>query len=137
MDTSTITMRTLLERPLDIPILQWCIVILIGAFILLMVYLQTRKDHLDFRWVILDQQRKPSLPKIAQVVALLISSWGFIVQVLKGTLTEEYFLFYMGAWSGAAMFESYISRKTREPRRRDDEADYHAGNPYDDERSPR
>lgn len=44
---------------------------------------------------------KISLFKIGQVVALIISSWAFILLVQQKNLTWEYFATYMGIWTGA------------------------------------
>lgn len=138
MDVATITLRTLFERPLDIPVVQWALFTVIMTIVFVMVYLQTRHDHLDFRWIILDNNRKPALGKIAQVISLAVSTWAFVVFTLKGTLSVEYFLGYMIAWSGSAALEVYLNRNTRESRRKTDPPDYEppvgGGNPYDEDR---
>lgn len=129
MDVSTITLRMLLERPLDIPVLQWALFLVISSFVVVMMYLQMRDDPLDLRWLILDRQHRPAFVKIAQIIALAVSTWAFVVFTLKGTLTETYFIAYMVTWSGSAALESYISRDARKSRRRDDTEDYKAGGP--------
>lgn len=140
MDVSTLTLRMLFERPLDIPVLQWALFLIISGFIVVMMYLQMRNDPLDLRWLILDRQHRPVFSKIAQIIALAVSTWAFVVFTLKGTLTETYFIAYMCTWSGSAALEAYISRDARRPRRRDDARDYehgtpnYGGNPYDNER---
>lgn len=140
MDVSTITLRMLLEHPLDIPVLQWALFLVILVFVTVMMYLQMRDDPLDLRWLILDNMHKPVLVKIAQIIALSVSTWAFIVFTLKGTLTETYFIGYMAVWSGSAALDTYFSRGTRAARRSDDREDFKygapetSGNPYDDER---
>lgn len=142
-NVTSITLRQLLEQPLDIPLLQWAIFLIILVTVGTFIYLHTKQDSLDLRWLILDAHGRPYLPRIGQVAALIISSWGFVVLVLNGTLTETYFIGYMTVWSGNAALESYFSKSTRAPRRRDDSEDYRAGratddaprgNPYDEER---
>ena len=138
MDISTITLRVLFERPLDIPLMQWALFALVMTMVGIMVYLQTRNDPLDLRWLILDANRKPALGKIGQVVALIVSTWAYVVFTLKGTLSEFYFVSYMVAWSGSAALEHYLSKGSRETRRKTDPPDFEppvgGGNPYDDER---
>jgi uncharacterized iron-regulated membrane protein len=135
MDVTAITLRTLVEHPLDIPLLQWALFALVMVLVGVMIYLQTRNDPLDLRWLILDANRKPALGKIGQVVALIISTWAFALFTIKGTLTEFYFISYMVAWSGSAALEQYLNRGSREARRKDDPPDYvpptGGGNPWD------
>lgn len=138
IDVSTITLRLLFERPLDIPLLQWALFVLVVTLVGIMIYLQTRDDPLDLRWLILDAQRKPALGKIGQVVALIISTWAFAIFTLKGTLSVDYFIAYMVSWSGSAALEQYLARGNRESRRKTDPPDYEppvgGGNPYDEDR---
>lgn len=121
-DLSQITLRMLLEHPLDIPLLQWGLFAVVVTIIGVLVYVQMCKDHLDLRWLILERPHKPSLPKIAQVVALVVSTWGFVVLVFKNGLTETYFVGYMVTWSGSAAYEAYINRGRRFDQRSGDTA---------------
>lgn len=122
-DVSTITLRVFLESPLDVPLLQWALFIIVAACVFTGFYLQLKDDPVDLRWLILERQNKPSLPKIAQIVALLVSTWGFVILVMKGQLTETYFMCYMTVWSGSAALETYFNRGTRATRRSDDYED--------------
>lgn len=85
------------------------------AFVVLWV-IQARKDNFDLRWLITDEQTKqPSLHKFGQLVALAISSWGFVYQALQGHLTEWYFTSYMVAWAATEVANRYISSRSDLP----------------------
>ena len=49
--------------------------------------------------------------KLIRVATWVISSWGFIYLVLENSLTEWFFLYYMGAWVANALISKHISRK--------------------------
>lgn len=49
--------------------------------------------------------------KLIRVATWIISSWGFVYLVLKDSLTEWFFLYYMGAWVANALISKHISRK--------------------------
>src|SRR5262249_20086024 len=121
---STITLRTLIEHPLDIPLMQWALFVIIGFFIVMLVFIHWKKDPLDLRWLILDQQHRPVFTKIAQIIALAVSTWAFVILTIKGTLSETYFLAYMAVWSGSVALETYFNRGNRAPRRAGDAEDY-------------
>jgi len=122
-DISTITLRSFLESPLDVPLMQWALFLIVLSLIVTCVYLQMKDDSIDLRWLIMERPNKPSLSKIGQIVALLVSTWGFVVLVLKGQLTETYFVFYMGTWTGSTMIHSYLSKKYGPSRRYPDGED--------------
>jgi hypothetical protein len=121
-DVSTITLRMFLEHPLDIPLLQWALFVIVLTFVGTCAYLQFKNDSLDLRWLIMERPHKPSLPKIGQVVALIVSTWGFVTLVMKGQLTETYFMCYMTVWSGSAALETYFNKGTRSNERSTDPA---------------
>ncbi len=119
-DLASITLRMLFEHPLDIPLMQWGLFVLIVGFVSALVYIQMCKDHIDLRWLILERSNKPSAVKIAQLTALIVSTWGFVVLTLKGQLSEGYFVGYMVCWSGSAAVEAYYNKGSRDTRRADD-----------------
>lgn len=87
------------------------LVAIIGG-ISILAYAQFRKDSFDLRALVVDPKTKePSVHQLGQITALIISSWGFIVLVLHGQLTEVYFTTYMVAWAGANALNAFISRK--------------------------
>jgi hypothetical protein len=117
-----LTLRQILLHPLDVPIYPLVLFALTIAFVLVLAYLQMKRDLLDLRWLILDRPHKPSLTKIAQIVALVVSTWGFVVLTLKCTLTETYFMAYMVTWSGSAALDAYFNRGQRGVQRSTDPA---------------
>lgn len=110
MDTQ-ITLGDLFNHPASVPVVQFLLFTTITVFLVVMVYLQTRKDALDLRWLILDTSGKPSIHKIGQLVALMVSTWGFVVLTLKGNLSESYFGIYMAVWTSATAVDTYINGK--------------------------
>lgn len=136
-----ITLRTILTQPLDIPMFPFVLFVCSMMFIAAMAYMQLKRDPLDLRWLIMDRPHRPSLPKIAQVVALAVSTWGFVVLTLSNNLSETYFMAYMTVWSGSAALDSYFNRGLRGAQRRTDPAppddsddQNRPSNPYDSER---
>lgn len=121
IDVSSVTLRMFLENPLDVPLLQWALFLTALLFLGTCIYLHMKDDSIDLRWLIMERMNKPSLPKIGQVVALLVSTWGFVILVMKGELTETYFMCYMSVWSGSAALETYFNRGTRGARRSGDQ----------------
>lgn len=80
------------------------LVIAMTAFIVA----QCKKDGFDLRSIVLNDEGKVSLHKLGQLVALLISSWGFIYVVMHNALTEWFFFMYMVVWSGSTSLDNYI-----------------------------
>jgi hypothetical protein len=52
-----------------------------------------------------------SLSRVGQLVALIVSSWGFVVLVRADKLTEWYFTSYMIAWAGARLASQFLDTK--------------------------
>lgn len=142
MTMTDLTLRQVLMHPLDIPMFPFVLFVLTLMFILLMTYVQLKRDPLDLRWLIMDRPHRPSLPKIAQVVALAVSTWGFVVLTLSNNLSETYFMAYMTVWSGSAALDAYFNRgfrgsqrsTDRMPRSSDDDPEDRPSNPYDSDR---
>src|ERR1700682_1553506 len=95
-----------------------------------LVYAQFHKDSFDLRFLVTDPQTKqPSVHQLGQITALIISSWGFIVLVLHGQLTEVYFTTYMVAWAGANALNSFLNKRgDQESAREPDRGLDHHGN---------
>src|SRR5271163_4132425 len=93
-------------------ILAFILLFFVIAGIGILVYAQYKKDSFDLRFLVVDPQTKqPSVHQLGQVTALIISSWGFIVLVLHGQLTEVYFTTYMVAWAGANALNTFMNRR--------------------------
>lgn len=54
---------------------------------------------------------KLSLFRTGQALALLVSTWGFVVLVRTGKLSEWYFAGYMLAWAGANLAKVALTAK--------------------------
>lgn len=52
-----------------------------------------------------------SLSRVGQLVALIVSSWGFVALVRADKLTEWYFSSYMIAWAGARLASQFLDTK--------------------------
>lgn len=88
------------------------LLLMIGFSLCVLFVIQARKDNFDLRWLITDEQTKqPSLHKFGQLVALTMSSWGFVYETLQGRMTEWYFTAYMVAWAGAELANRYIASR--------------------------
>lgn len=105
-----ITLRQIFTQPLDLPVYPVVLLIMTLLFLAVLIRIQLSEDSVDLRWLIMDRPHRPSLPKIGQVVALAVSTWGFVVLSLNNQLTETYFIGYMCAWSGSAALDTYLSR---------------------------
>lgn len=64
---------------------------------------------------VLDANGKADLTKAGQIVALAVSSWGFVYEVREGKLTEFYLGIYMSAWTAAAGVVAYLQSKAQKP----------------------
>ena len=72
-----------------------------------------QKSHPEFDLadLLTGDNGKVSLSKFGQVSALIVSTWGFVVLVQQGKLTEFYFIGYMTVWTGAKLIQSGIDKK--------------------------
>jgi hypothetical protein len=57
---------------------------------------------------------KISLFRTGQAIALLVSTWGFVVLTRSGKLSEWYFAGYMLAWAGANLAKVALTQKANE-----------------------
>jgi hypothetical protein len=96
-----------------------CVLIILALLMLWILWsLQHTKDNFDLRWVIVDEQTKqPSLHKIGQLTALIMSTWLLVYLALQGKMDATYFGTYMAVWAGAESVNRYLSTrdKTQDP----------------------
>lgn len=59
---------------------------------------------------------KISLFRTGQALALMVSTWGFIVLTRAGDLSEWYFAGYMLAWAGANLAKVAMTAKADQPK---------------------
>lgn len=105
------SLKNLLTNPMASALL-----LMIGFALCVLWVIQARKDNFDLRWLITDEQTKqPSLHKFGQLVALAMSSWGFVYETLNGRMSEWYFTAYMVAWTGAEAVNKFITSRTELP----------------------
>jgi len=67
------------------------------------------KWHL--RDLFLEDSGKASTSKLAQLVALMVSTWAILFLTLHNNLTEGYFLAYIGAWVVNRGATKYFNKK--------------------------
>jgi hypothetical protein len=93
--------------------------LLVIAFLVLIVLwlVQRRKDNFDLRWVIADEQTKqPSIHKVGQLTALIMSTWLLVYLTLHDKMDGTYFTTYMAIWAGAQVANKYLSTRDRDER---------------------
>lgn len=97
---------TILNHPMDMALL-----LMIFLFAIWLFRLNRERKEFDLRYLIVnDKSKRPSLHKLGQLVALMISSWVFVYQTLHGTLTDFYAASYMGCWAAAGVANTYADR---------------------------
>lgn len=64
------------------------------------------KNTFNLTDALLGSDNKVSIFKIGQAAALVSSTWGLVVLIQQGKLTEWYFAAYMGVWAGANMIKT-------------------------------
>ena len=78
---------------------------------LLLLIWQRKHPAFDLSDLITGDNGRVSLSKCGQASALVVSTWGFVVLIQQGKLTEMYFLGYMTVWSGARLMQTFIDKK--------------------------
>jgi hypothetical protein len=100
------------------------LVLVLAIFVIALIVVQVRKDTYDLRYLIIDPDTKqPSIYKIGQLTALLVSTWGFVNLTMSDKLTEFYFTGYMAIWAGTNVantvaqkyFQSKIDKDANKP----------------------
>lgn len=86
------------------------LLVMVAASILILLKLQRTKDKFDLRSVISDDRGQPSIHKIGQLVALLLSTWMLIWLAVHSQMTEGYFGTYMGVWAAAQAADKWLGR---------------------------
>jgi len=86
------------------------LVLMVAAFIVILLKIQKTKDNYDLRSVISDDSGQPSIHKIGQLVALLLSTWMLVFLALHNQMTEGYFGTYMGIWAAAQAADKWLGR---------------------------
>jgi hypothetical protein len=85
------------------------------AAIITLVKIQRAPDTFDLRAVIADDAGKPSVHKIGQLTALVLSTWQLVYLTIHNQMTVEYFGLYMGVWAAAQTADKWISKSRDRP----------------------
>lgn len=91
------------------PMALFLLMMFIGL-LLILVYTQFRKDGFDLRYLISDDQKRPSLHKIGQLTALMVSTWAFVFEVLHNQMTDTFYTVYMGIWASVTVLNKWADR---------------------------
>lgn len=68
-------------------------------------------DNKFFENIMVDEYGKPSPSRLAQLIALVVSTWAFIHLTLNLELTEWFFGLYMSIWALNMSFTEWIEMK--------------------------
>jgi hypothetical protein len=82
------------------------------ALLLMIKWQLTPNNGFDLRDIICSNGRLSS-SKVARFGAFMVSTWCFIYLAANDKLTEWYFMGYMAAWVGNALFSNYINDRDR------------------------
>lgn len=84
---------------------------------ILAIVARWQKSHMEFDLadLLTGDNGRVSLSKCGQASALVVSTWGFVVLVQQGKLTEWYFLAYMTVWAGYRLAQTAIETKAPPP----------------------
>ncbi len=90
------------------------VMVLLGLLVLL--HWQRCPDQFDLRWILVDTEtQKVSLFKAGQLVALIVSTYAFVILVQRDKLTEWFFAGYMLTWAGANLANKWITSTKGQP----------------------
>lgn len=87
------------------------IVVLISAWL----WQRDKKNKFDLLDLISGDDGKLSLSKTGQLVALLVSTWGFVALTRADKMSEWFFTGYMLAWAGANIASKALDIKKGQP----------------------
>jgi hypothetical protein len=106
-----VNIEQLLSNLSKFPVMETILLTMLIVGFIILVYVQSKKDNFDLRWLISDDGLKPSIHKIGQVTALTVSTWGFVALLEKNLLTETYFGAYMSIWMSSGLIDKFISKR--------------------------
>lgn len=92
------------------------------------VLLRWQRSHPEFDLsdLLTGDNGRVSLSKFGQATALVVSTWGFVVLIQQGKLSETYFLGYMTVWTGSKLLQSSIDKRNRNHEQYDQQNNYRA-----------
>lgn len=88
------------------------IVLLVVGLLAALILRHWQHSHPEFDLsdLLTGDNGKVSLSKFGQVSALVVSTWGFVVLVQQGKLTEFYFIGYMSVWAGYRLVQTALQK---------------------------
>jgi hypothetical protein len=104
IDVST-GLRYLASNSMDL-----VLIVMVLASIVILLKIQKTKDNYDLRSVISGDNGQPSIHKIGQLVALMLSTWMLVYLAIHNQMTEGYFGTYMGIWAAAQAADKWLGR---------------------------
>jgi hypothetical protein len=91
------------------------LMVMVAASVAILLKIQRTKDDYDLRSVISDENGQPSIHKIGQLIALMLSTWMLVYLALHNQMTEGYFGTYMGIWAAAQAADRWLGRGGDKP----------------------
>ena len=90
--------------------LEWLLMLMIFLGVFLLWRAHRNKDSaIDLELLFVDPVTKAlSLEKFTMFWAFIFSWWGCVALVVKGILSEWYFIGFMGAWAATRGFFSWL-----------------------------
>jgi hypothetical protein len=105
--------------------------LILFGLLCIVTYAQFKRKDFDLMNLVVNPDDKTlDIHKVGQLLALLISSWGFIYVTLNNELTEWFFTAYMAIWAGATAANTLIMlRQGRRDQNGGDDCDPNAAPP--------
>ena len=88
------------------------LVITLIVFTFVIKWHNSPHNTFDLTDAIIGEDGKFSLFRAGQAVALIVSTWAFVVLVQRNALTEYYFYGYMGIWSGINLAKNLLKKES-------------------------
>jgi hypothetical protein len=83
------------------------------ALLLMIKWQLIPNNGFDLRDIICSKGRLSS-SKVSRFGAFMVSTWCFVYLVANDKLSEWYFMGYMAAWVGNALFSAYLREKSND-----------------------
>lgn len=91
------------------------VALVLGGFACLALLFNMQSNgRLYLEDLIKGEDGRASLSKFAQLGAFMVSTWGFVWNVVHDKMTEWYYFSYMVAWCGVALGTKYLANKAAE-----------------------
>jgi len=90
------------------------LVFLVGFISMMLRLNMSKKSSFFYDQLFIDADGKASTSKLAHLVVLTVSTWGFVHLTLKGTLSEWYFLSYITVWVAQRGFTKWVDMQANQ-----------------------